>query len=156
MKLKSSRLGISLAAALPITLLLASAKRLAAQPASTTCTTPPTGLTALNIERATTLTDILTTLTPNLAANVLASISGGAQEIREILIYNPQRGTVTSTVFLVAAGAPLPTPNFDFQTGVIQTVTIHISQILTGCYPAPSVLLVGTVSDSSAKGAFGN
>src|SRR5579862_166867 len=69
-----------------------------------TCTTAPTGLTTLNFERAATLADILTTLTPNLAANVLASITSGAQSIREIFVYNPQQGTVTSTVFLVAAG----------------------------------------------------
>lgn len=123
---------------------------------ATTCTTAPTGLTTLNFERAATLSDILTTVTPNLPANVLGSIAGGAQEIREIFIYNPQQGTVTSTVFLVAAGSPLPTPNFNFQTGVIQTVTTKISLILTGCNPVPSLLLVGTVSDSSASGAFGN
>src|SRR5882724_3719622 len=125
-------------------------------PATNTCTTPPTGLTTLNFERATTLSNILTTLTPNLPANVLAAITSGAQEIREIFIYNPQQGTVTSTAFLVAAGAPLPTPNFDFQTGVVQTTTIKVSQILTGCNPVPSALIVGTVSDSSASGAFGS
>jgi hypothetical protein len=113
-------------------------------------------LTTLNFERAATLSDILTTLTPNLAANVLASIAGGAQEIREIFIYNSQQGTVTSTVFLVASGAALPTPNFNFQTGVIQTTTTKISLILAGCNPVPSLMLVGTVSASSASGAFGN
>jgi len=123
---------------------------------ASTCTTAPTTLSALNFERQLTLTDLLTTLTPNLPANELASITGGAQEIREILIYNPQQGTVTSTVFLVAAGAPLPTPNFNFQTGVIQTTTLKISQILTSCSPTPSLLIVGTLSNSSATGAFGN
>lgn len=122
----------------------------------TTCTTAPTGLTTLNFERAATLADILVTQPPNLPPNILASITGGAQEIREIFIYNPQQGTVTSTVFLVAAGAPLPTPNFNFQTGVIQTITTKISLILTGCNPVPSLMLVGTVSASSAAGAFGN
>ncbi len=123
---------------------------------TSTCTTAPTGLTALNFERAATLSDILTTQTPNLPANELASITGGAQEIREIFIYNPQLGTVTSTVFLVAAGAPLPTPNFNFQTGVIQSTTVKVSQILTSCSPIPSLLIVGTVSNSSTSGAFGN
>jgi len=121
-----------------------------------TCTTAPAGLTTLDFERAVTLADILTTLTPNLPANELASIASGAQEIREIFIYNSQLGTVTSTVFLVAAGAPLPTPNFNFQTGVIQTNTVKVSQILTSCAPTPSLLIVGTVSTSSASGAYGN
>jgi hypothetical protein len=123
---------------------------------SSTCTTAPTGLTALNFERAITLTDILTTLTPNLPANELASIAAGAQEIREILVYNPQAGTLTSTVFLVAAGAPLPTPNFNFQTGVIQSTTISVSQILTSCTPSPSLLIIGTVSQSTATGIYGS
>jgi hypothetical protein len=121
-----------------------------------TCTTAPPGLTTLDFERAATLTDILTTLTPNLPANELASIASGAQEIREIFIYNSQQGTITSTVFLVAAGAPLPTPNFNFQTGVIQSTTITISQILTSCSPLPSLLIVGTVSNSSTTGVYGN
>jgi hypothetical protein len=120
-----------------------------------TCTTAPPGLTSLDFERAATLTDILTTLTPNLPANEIASIAGGAQEIREIFIYNSQQGTVTSTVFLVAAGAPLPTPNFNFQTGVIQSTTVKISQILTSCTPVPSLLIVGTVSASSPAGVYG-
>ena len=124
--------------------------------APSTCTTAPPGLTTLNFERAVTLSDILTTLTPNLPANELASIASGAQEIREIFIYNSQQGTVTSTVFLVAAGAPLPTPNFNFQTGVIQSTTVKVSQILTSCAPTPSLLIVGTVSASSTSGAFGN
>jgi hypothetical protein len=132
---------------------------LAAQTTPTTpstCTTAPPGLTTLDFERAATLTDILTTLTPNLPANELASIASGAQEIREIFIYNSQQGTVTSTVFLVAAGAPLPTPNFNFQTGVIQSTTVKVSQILTSCSPVPSLLIIGTVSNSSTTGAYGN
>src|ERR1700676_740936 len=123
----------------------------------TTCTTPPPGLTTLNFERSVTLADVLTTLTPNLPANVLASIAGGAQEIREIFIYNAQQNTVTSTVFLVASGAPLPTPNFNFQTGVIQSTTVKISQILTSCSPVPSLLLVGTVNNTTTTtGVYGN
>jgi hypothetical protein len=121
-----------------------------------TCTTAPTGLATLDFERVATLADILETTIPNLPQNLLASITGGAEEIHEIFIYNPQQGTVTSTVFLVAAPAPIPTPNFDFKTGVIQTVTTKISLILTGCNPVPSLMLVGTVSASSASGAFGN
>jgi hypothetical protein len=124
-------------------------------PTATTCSTAPTGLTALNFERALTLSDVLTTLTPNLPSNELASIAAGAQDVREIFIYNPQAGTVTSTVFLVAAGAPLPTPNFNFQTGVIQSTTISISQTLTSCSPLPSLLLIGTVSSSTASGLYG-
>jgi hypothetical protein len=121
----------------------------------TTCTTPPTSLTALNLERAVPLVNILSTLPPNAPANVLAAIAGGALEIRQILIYNPQLGTITATVFLVPAGSPLPTPNFDFTTGVVQSTTVQISQILTSCKPSPSILVVGTVT-SSLSNAFGS
>jgi hypothetical protein len=119
-----------------------------------TCTTSPTGLTALNIERAVPLVDILSTAPPNAPANVLAAIAGGALEIRNILIYNAQLGTVTATVFLVPAGSPLPTPNFDFATRVVQSTTIQVSRILTGCAPSPSILMVGTVTNSLSN-AFG-
>jgi hypothetical protein len=150
----------ALATFLPAAWIIASAIPLGAQtpttPTPATCTTAPASLTALNIERKLPLTDVLTTLTLNIPATMLASLTGGAQEVHEILIYNPQLGTVTSTVFVVAAGAPIPTPNFDFQTGVIQTTTIKISQTLTSCSPSPSIVLVGTVSNSSATGAIGN
>jgi len=119
-----------------------------------TCTTPPTSLTALNIERAIPLADVLTTLTPNASAATLAAIAGGALEIREKLIYNSQLGYVTSTLFLVAAGSPLPTPNFDFSTGVIQVATLKISQTLFGCSPTPSMLMVGTAS--ATNGVYGS
>ena len=119
-----------------------------------TCTTPPTSLTALNIERAIPLADVLTTITPNAPASTLAAIAGGALEIREILIYNPQLAAVTSTLFLVAAGSPLPTPNFNFSTGVVQVSTLAVNQILFGCSPVPSILIVG--SYSTTNGVYGS
>jgi len=118
-----------------------------------TCAAPATGLTALNFERVIPLADILYTLTPNAPVSLLAALAGGALEIHEILIYNPQLGTVTSTLFAVAAGSPLPTPNFNFTTGVIQVSTVKVSQILFGCSPVPSMLIVGTGSTTS--GVFG-
>src|SRR5260370_42206008 len=98
--MKWNRMGVSLAA---IALSVVAFGQTTTPPA--TCTTAPTSLTALNVERALPLADILTTLTPNAPANVLAAIAGGALEIREIYIYNAQLGTVTGTAFLVAAGS---------------------------------------------------
>src|SRR5438067_8874203 len=84
---------------------------LAAQPTTPpTCTTPPASITTFSIERVVTLSNILTTLTPTIPANVLASITSGAQEIRSRIIYNPQQSTVTETSFLVAPGSPSLTP----------------------------------------------
>src|SRR5438046_102970 len=75
-----------------------------------TCTVAPTSLQALSLKRVLTLSNVLSTQTATIPANILASITGGAQEIRERLIFNSQANTLTSTVFLVAAGSPNPTP----------------------------------------------
>lgn len=123
---------------------------------SATCTTPPTALTAFNVERPLTLSNVLTTLTPNAPANVLAAIQAGAQEVREQLIYNPQIGTVTSTVFLVAPGSPTPTPANTAAQNMVLTTTVQVSQVLAGCKPAPSFLLVGNVTTSPSSGLFGS
>jgi hypothetical protein len=130
-----------------IALSLAAAAQTPTPPA--TCTTAPTSVTAFNIERVVPLTSVLTTLTPTAPANVLAGLAGGALEIHEQLIYNPQLGTVTSTIFLVAAGSPVPTPQSGI-TNIVQTAQIQLREILTSCSPTPSILFVGTVTNSSS------
>ena len=120
-----------------------------------TCSVAPTSLQSLSIERALTLSNLLTTITPNVPANILASIAGGAQEIRTRLIYNSQTNAVTDTTFLVAAGSPIPTPLAVDVTGTtVQSFVLNVSQIFTSCSPKPSVLIVGTVG--SSNGPFGN
>src|SRR5690349_5844779 len=100
----------------------------------TTCTTPPTSVTALQIEHAVPLANILTTLTPTVPANVLAAIAGGALEIRELDVYNPQTGTNTGTIFLVPTGSPLPSPLSAISAAnTVTVVTVNISQIVTSC-----------------------
>lgn len=117
-----------------------------------TCTTAPASITALSIERVLTLSDILTTLTPNVSPAILASITGGAEEIRTRLIYNPQANTVTDTTFLVAAGSPLPTPlGVDVTASTIQSYVLNISQVYTSCEPTPSLLVVGTISSAGSS-----
>jgi hypothetical protein len=134
--------------------MVASAQAPGSTPA--TCTTAPTTLTALNIERAVPLANVLTTLTPNAPADILAGIAGGALEIREALIYNAQTSAVTSTIFLVPAGTPLPTPAGGITAAnVVQVTTINITQILSTCKPSPSILMVGTVGGSPG-GVFGS
>jgi hypothetical protein len=104
----------------------------------------------MSIERALTLSNILTTLTPNIPPDVLASISGGAVEIRTRLIYNPNNDTLTDTTFYVPTGSPLPTPlSTDITASTLLTYTMNISQIYTSCKPVPSLLIVGTVATSS-------
>ncbi len=124
---------------------------------SSTCTTAPKSITALDIERVVQLNDVFTTLTPNAPASVLAAIAAGAQEIREHLTYNPQLSTITSTIFLVAPGSPIPTnlQTTNVQPTTIQVTIIGVSQILTSCTPTPALMLVGTIAPSPT-GIFGN
>jgi hypothetical protein len=122
-----------------------------------TCTTAPLTLSNLSIERVLTLNNLLTTLTPNVPASVLAAIAGGAVEIRERLIFDPQFNTLTSTIFTVAPGSPATTP---LTTNIVGSTlsfdTISINSIFTSCSPTPSVLIVGTITSAFARGPFGN
>jgi hypothetical protein len=127
-----------------------------------TCTVAPTGLQSLSIERVLTLSNVLSTQTATIPPNILASITGGAQEIRERLIFNSQANTLTSTVFLVAVGSPNPTPiGVDLTQSTVEGFTLSIDRIYTTCKPVPNVLLVGTIAQSSGgintpTGLFGN
>ena len=113
--------------ALALVLVLASAAPAAAQT-----------LQAFNIERAIALNDILTPITPNLPANVLAALAGGALEIRETLIYNSQANTLTSTIFAVPTGSPIPTPPpvlANLGTALVASVTMTIDRIYVTTTP---------------------
>src|SRR5437868_9377265 len=130
---------------------------LAAQPTTPpTCTTPPASITTFSIETVRTLGNILTTLTPNIPANVLASITSGAQEIRSRIVYNPTQGTLTDTTFLVAPGSPNPTPlSIDVTQQTILGWVVNVDKVYTSCKPTPSIMFVGLVS-SSFPAPFGN
>lgn len=114
-----------------------------------TCTTPPATVTAFNIERKPSLSGFLTTQNINAPPEFFAALTSGALELREKMIYNAQLGTVTFTVFAVPGGTALPTPNFDFRTGVAQTATMKVNEIITNCLPFPSVVFVGKLIDSA-------
>ena len=66
---------------------------------------------ALKIERVLQLNNVLTTITPVAAPNILAALAGGALEIREMISLNPIANSVTASVFLVPTGTPFPTPS---------------------------------------------
>src|SRR5258708_2114718 len=115
-----------------------------------TCKTAPASVTALNFARAVPLATVLPTVTPNANPGGVAELGGGALEIREQLIYNPGTAQVTSTVFLVATGSPLPSP-FGTITGLnlVTITTTTVGRILTSCSPLPSLLFDGTVTGST-------
>jgi hypothetical protein len=110
-------------------------------------------LQAFNIERTIALNDILTGITPTLPANVLAALAGGALEIRETLIYNSTANTITSTVFAVPTGSPIPTPPAELAnlgSALVAVVTMTIDKIYVTTKPFMSVMFVGTDTQSTA------
>jgi hypothetical protein len=117
-------------------------------------TTPATAQTlqAFNIERTIALNDILTGISPTLPANVLAALAGGALEIRETLVYNPQANTVTSTVFAVPTGSPTPTPVAvlaNLGSALVAVVTMTVDKTYVTTKPFMSVMFVGTDTQST-------
>jgi hypothetical protein len=118
-------------------------------------TTPATAQTlqAFNIERTIALNDILTGISPTLPANVLAALAGGALEIREALVYNPQANTLTSTVFAVPTGSPTPTPPAvlaNLGSALVAVVTMTIDKVYVTTKPFMAVMFVGTDTQSTA------
>ena len=127
------------------------------------CVTPTTGATlpvnTFSVERIQTLSNLLGTGTPTIPANVLASIQGNALEVRDRLIFNSQRMTITSTLFTMAPGSPLPTPiTADLSKSTLGTFTINLNLICTSSAPAASVLMAGLVDTgtTTSTSVFGN
>lgn len=97
-------------------------------------------------------------LTPEntLTATPLA-LPEGAFEIRERLIYNPSGATLTSTIFTVQPGAPLPTPlNASLAGAVLGVYTLNVEKVFVTAKPFPAVAFTGTVSGSSGAGVLGD
>jgi hypothetical protein len=143
----------SIASAFAVTLVLV----LISSAPVTAQSTPASGTASLqtfNIERLITIADILTTITPNLSASELAALAGGALEIHEVLAYNPQANTLTSTVFAVPTGSPLPTPPAALAalpvSSIVEISTMVPDKIYVTTTPFMSVTFVGSVVQSTA------
>ncbi len=109
-------------------------------------------LQAFNIERTIALNDILTTITPNLPASVLAALAGGALEIHETIVYNPTANTLTSTIFALPTGSPLPTPPAELAnlgTALVAMVTMTVDKVYVTTTPFMSVMFTGTDTQST-------
>jgi len=119
-------------------------------PASATCTIAPPATQSFSIERTVMPSNTETTYDTSISSTILASLASGTLEMRERLVTNSQTSTLTSTVFLVQAGTPIPTPaSVDISAMTLATYTISIDQTYTSCSPSPSVMFTGRVTSSS-------
>ena len=111
-------------------------------------TTTPT-LTALNnFEQSITLSDVLPAVTPNLPANVMAAITGGALDLRAQTNYNPSASILTMTFFTVQTGSPTPANLTQINpSNIFGSLTFSVDRL----YVTSSVVqFVGSVTSGSS------
>ena len=114
--------------------------------APSTCTAAPSTVQSFSIEREINPANIESTYNTTIPPDILASLAAGAFEMRERLIYNPQAATLTSTVFLVQPGSPIPTPaGINISAMTLASYAISVKNILASCAPVPSLIFAGTV-----------
>lgn len=125
-------------------------------PTFTTCTAPPAAQ-SFSIERAVMPSDTETTDSTAIPETILASLAAGTMEMREQLLYNPQANALTSTIFLVQAGSPIPTPpSVNLTSETLASFTLSIDRTYSSCTPMPSLMYTGTITSSSAGAAAPN
>lgn len=108
-------------------------------------------VTTFSIERALQLTNFSSVIMPTLAPSSVALLTAGSAELRERLIFNPTLNTLTSTIFTVPSGSPLPTPlSIDVTQQTLSQLVINVDRVYVGTKPAPSIMFVGSVGSSSA------
>ena len=111
-----------------------------------TTSSAPTLNSLSGFEQSLTASSVLPPIT-NLPPSVLASIAGGALDLRVQTNYNPQANLLTMTFFTVQTGSPTPT-----NLGVIDpasifgSATINVDRIYV---TSKAVMFVGTVSSGS-------
>jgi hypothetical protein len=105
-------------------------------------------LNSLTMERVLVLSSAHSSLTPNLPASLLGSITSGALEIHEQTNYNPQASLLTSTFFVMPAGSTLPTNLGSVPaTNFLATLALSIDKTYV---TSSAVQFVGSISQSSA------
>jgi hypothetical protein len=105
-------------------------------------------LNSLTMERVLVLSSAHSTLTPNLPASLLGSVTSGALEIHEQTNYNPQASLLTSTFFVMPAGSTPPT---SLSTVPVANYLATLALSIDKTYVTGSaVQFAGTISQSSA------
>jgi hypothetical protein len=144
-------LGFALLAAVPVVA--------QTTPPPATCTTPPERFTAFNIERSLNIgsSNVFTTLTPNIPAEVLAAVTSGALQVREQASLDLDRNVVTVQAFTAQPESPSPTLPGNIHFGsVLWRYEVAVEDIHFSCQPVPSVLIVGRIQQNSPVTPFGS
>jgi hypothetical protein len=123
-------------------------------------TTNTQQVSSFSVEAPITLAAIQSTLTPNIPANILASITGGAVEIRSRIVMvaaeppgtNP---TLRVNAFLVAPGSPAQTP-VAAQSQTLFSYVMRVDQIILSNSPTRGVTFIGTVTTNDMVSPFGS
>lgn len=111
----------------------------------------------LSLERQLALSTTLGTASLNVPADKLQAVTSGALEVRERLIYNPGGATLTSTIFAVQTGSPLPTPiNADLSSQILGVYTLSVEKLYSTTKPKGALAFVGTVTGASGNGVLGD
>jgi hypothetical protein len=75
---------------------------------------------------------------------------------RERLTYDPAARTVSSTIFVVPAGAPIPTPlSTDLSKATTSFYVVGVNEPVISTKPYPSILFTGTVISNPTGTPFG-
>src|SRR5260370_37422390 len=86
-----------------------------------------------------------------IARNFLAAIQAGALEIRQSVQYDPAQAKLEFTGFLVAVGAPLPTPFSEQPLNLIWSYSAQVSRGQVTVKPRNSFAFGGTLT--AARGS---
>src|SRR5260370_35258242 len=81
-----------------------------------------------------------------IAPNVLAATQAGALEIRQSVQYDPVQAKLQLTGFLVAAGAPLPTPFSEQPLNLIWSYSAQVSRVQVTVKPRNSFAFGGNIT----------
>jgi hypothetical protein len=114
--------------------------------AAQTSVSVPTLTGLSSFEQSLTASSVLPPIT-NLPPSVLASLAGGALDLRAQTNYNPQANLLTMTFFTVQTGSPTPTNlGLVSPASIFGGVTIGVDRIYV---TSNAVMFVGTVSSGS-------
>jgi hypothetical protein len=125
--------------------------------APNTCSTAPSSINVLNLERTVALTGLSSTLTPTIPTAIQTAVAAGSLELRQQFVLETSSTVITITEFAAQPSSTMPTPpgSINF-SNVISRETFNIDKIYASCKPRPSVLITGTISQNYPVSPIGD